>query len=332
MTGEAATEPSDASGTLLFDITAGTWSTELLEAFDVEPRLLPPIVPSASVAGRLDPKVAAQLGLEPRLPVIAGGGDSPTTALAAGITAARRPQRGLLSFGTAAQIAVAIDRPRPDVRCSYQLFRHVVDGEWLTIAAIPSAGSSMAWLAGILLPDLETGKAIERLIAEARQVPPGARGVVFVPQLMGRRSPRTDPDAAGAFVGLRIQHGRPELARAVLEGVAHALRDGLDALRIHGFRPNSLSVVGGAGDAVVWPGILSAILDIEIERIPATIGAAFGAAALAAEGAGIAPAISVAGSPVGDTVETSEADIAAFRAIHDSSWADAVCARRPVSG
>jgi sugar (pentulose or hexulose) kinase len=92
----------------------------------------------------------------------------------------------------------------------------------------------MAWLAGLLLPDLETGDAIERLIAKARQVPPGARGVVFVPQLMGRRSPRTDPDAAGAFVGLRIQHGRPALARAVLEGVAHAIRDGLDALRIHG--------------------------------------------------------------------------------------------------
>jgi xylulokinase len=331
LTGEAATEPSDASGTLLFDITAGTWSTELLAAFDVEPRLLPPIVPSASVAGRLDPKVAAQLGLEPRLPVIAGGGDSPTTALGAGITASRRPQCGLLSFGTAAQIAVAIDRPRTDARCSYQLFRHVVDGEWLAVAAIPSAGSSMAWLARLLLPNIETGRAIDRLIAEAGQVPPGARGVLFVPHLLGQRSPRSDPTAAGAFVGLRMQHGRPEFARAVLEGVAHALRDGLDALRTHGFRPESLVLVGGAGDAAVWPGILSAILEIKIERVPDTIGAALGAAALAVEGAGIAPAISVAGSPKGETVEMSEDDVAAFRAIHDSNWADAVGACRPVS-
>ena len=331
LTGEAATEPSDASGTLLFDVTAGTWSTELVEAFDVEPRLLPPIVQSASVAGRLDPKVAAQLGLEPRLPVIAGGGDSPTTALGAGITAGGRSQRGLLSFGTAAQVAVAVDRPRPDVRCTYQLFRHVVDGEYLAVAAIPSAGSSMAWLAGLLLPTLETGQAIQQLIGEARQVPPGARGVLFVPELMGRRSPRTDPNAAGAFFGLRMHHGRPELARAVLEGVAHALREGLDALRTHGFRPKSLGLLGGAGDAAVWPGILAGILDIRIDRLPDTVGAALGAAALAAEGAGIASAVSVVGSPAGKTVETSEADVAAFRAIHASGWAAAVDAHRPLS-
>ena len=163
----------------------------------------------------------------------------------------------------------------------------------------------MAWLAGLLLPTIETSQAIQRLIGEAGQVPPGALGVLFVPELMGRRSPRTDPNAAGAFFGLRMQHGRPELARAVLEGVAHALRDGLDALRTHGFRPNSLGLVGGAGDAAVWPGILAGILDIRIDRLPDTVGAALGAAVLAAEGAGIASAVSVAGSSAGERVETS---------------------------
>lgn len=326
LTGETATEPSDASGTLLFDVTAGSWSKELLDAFEIEPGLLPPIIPSASVAGRLDPKVAADLGLMPRLPVVAGGGDAPTTALGAGTRAGARRQRGLLSFGTAAQIAVAIDRPSVDIRSEYQLFRHVIAGEWLAVAAIPSAGSSIAWLAGLMLPDLDTGAAVTQLVAEAGQVPPGARGVLFIPQLMGRRSPQTDPGATAAFVGLRIQHGRAELARAVLEGVGHALRDGLDALRSHGFRPDRLGLVGGAGDADVWPRILSAVLDLEIERLADAAGAALGAAALAAEGAGIAPAISVAGSPLGESIEAPEADIAALRAIHESSWADAAFA------
>jgi xylulokinase len=194
------------------------------------------------------------------------------------------------------------------------------------VAAIPSAGSSIAWLGRLLLPDLDAGLAIEQLIAEAQRVPPGARGVLFIPQLLGRRSPSADPEATGAFVGLRAQHGRPELARAVLEGVGFALRDGLDALRDHGSRPDTLSLVGGAGDADVWPRILTAILDVRIERMPDVAGAALGAAALAAEGAGIARAASLTGTPTGRTVERSHADVATFRAIHESRWAHAIAA------
>ena len=324
LTGEAATEPSDASGTLLFDVIAGEWSPELMVAFDVESRLLPPIVPSASVAGRLMPRVAAELGLPARLPVVAGGGDAPAAALGAGIRVGHPGERGLLSFGTAAQIAVPTGQPTPDPLCAYQLFRHVIEGEWLMVAAIPSAGSSIAWLARLLLPDLESGPAIGQLIAEAVSVPPGARGILFIPQLLGRRSPRVDPRAAGAFVGLRAQHRRPELARAVLEGVGFALKDGLDALRDHGLRPNTLSLVGGAGDSDVWPRILSAILDVRIERLADIAGAALGAAALAAEGAGIARAASLTATPTGTAVEQSQADIATFRAIHESRWAHAI--------
>lgn len=326
LTGEAATEPSDASGTLLSDVNAGAWSSELLEAFEVESRLLPPIIPSASVAGWLLPSVAAELGLPPRLPVVAGGGDSPAAALGAGIRVGHSGNRGLLSFGTAAQIAVPTDKPTPDPLCAYQLFRHVIEGEWLMVAAIPSAGSSIAWLAQLLLPNLEAGPAIGKLIAEAAGVPPGAGGILFIPQLLGRRSPRVDPGAAGAFVGLRAQHGRPELARAALEGVGFALRDGLDALTALGSRPDTLSLVGGAGDSDVWPRILSAILDVQIERLPDVAGAALGAAALAAEGAGIARATALAGTPTGTTVERSQAEVATFRAIHESRWAQAIAA------
>jgi xylulokinase len=297
-----------------------------LAAFDVEPRPLPPIVPSASVAGRLLPSFAAELGLPPRIPVVAGGGDSPAAALGAGIRVGHPGNRGVLSFGTAAQIAVPTERPTPDPLCAYQLFRHVIEGEWLMVAAIPSAGSSIAWLARLLLPDLEAGSAIVQLIGEADRVPPGARGILFIPQLLGRRSPSVDAGAAGAFVGLRAQHGRPELARAVLEGVGFALRDGLDALRDHGTRPDTLCLVGGAGDGDVWPRILSAILDVRIERLPDVAGAALGAAALAAEGTGIARVASVTSTPTGTTVERSHADVATFRAIHESSWAHAIAA------
>lgn len=324
LTGEVATEPSDASGTLLLDVAASKWSVELLDAFEVEPRLLPPIIPSASVAGLLRPDVARELGLPPRLPVIAGGGDAPTTALGVGISASRGGRLGVLSFGTAAQIAVAADRPISHRLCSYQLFRHVIDGEWLMVAAIPSAGSSIAWLAQVLLPDHDLESGIRQLVAEAGLVLPGARGVVFLPQLLGRRSPRPEPAASGAFVGLRLQHGRPELARAALEGVGFALRDGLTTLRSQGFGPNALAMVGGAGDPDVWPQILSAILDIQIERSSDVAGAALGAAALAAEGAEIAPAISLIRPVDGAIIERSQADVSAYDAIYKSQWANAV--------
>ena len=326
LTGEAATEPSDASGTLLFDVMGANWSSELMAAFEVEPRLLPPVIPSSSVAGTILPRVARDLGLPGGLPVVAGGGDSPTAALGAGIRGSLHASRGLISFGTAAQIAIATDRPKSAPHCAYQLFRHVIDGEWLQVAAIPSAGSSIAWLARILLPHLDEGIAIEQLIAEAAHVPPGARGVTFIPQLVGRRSPTPEPEAAGAFAGLRIHHGRSEITRAVLEGVGFALRDGLDGLRAQGFKPRVLSMVGGLGSSDVWPQILAGILDVRICRSPDGGGAALGAAALAAEGAGIASADSLTRVAIGETLDPLPADVSTFRAIHETRWAKAVAA------
>jgi xylulokinase len=279
LTGCLRTDVSDASATLLFDVAARAWSDELVDGLGLDRGLLPPVAESATVDGRLLAEPARELGLEPGLPVIVGGGDAPAAALAAGITAAT-PGVGLLTLGTSGQVLLAHPNPVIDHRGRLHSLCHVLAGQWCVMAAILSAGASLRW--GQRLVSAER-LSLDVLLAEAAELPAGADGLVFTPYLAGERTPHMDPHARGALVGLRESHRRGHLIRAILEGVAFALRDGLDALHDAGAEASVLRCTGGGARSELWCQIVASVLGRPVE-VADDPGSSYGAALLAGLG------------------------------------------------
>lgn len=292
LTGEHATDPSDASGTLLYDVSSRRWSEELLAALGLPETLLPPLRESAEVAGTLCRGAAEELGLPVGLPVVTGAGDTPAAALAVGVIApgtgasAAAGSVGSISLGTAGQVVVATGRPLIDGRGRVQALVHALPGTWYLMAAILTAGSALAWLATLLRPSMALADAIAELDTLAGTVPAGARGVLFAPYLRGERSPHGDPAVRGAFTGLESSHGAAELARAVMEGVAFALHDGQRVMDELGAPLDRIVLSGGGARSATWSRIVAGVFGVPVERRPEAGGSAVGAALLAGIGTG----------------------------------------------
>jgi xylulokinase len=235
-TGEVAAEPSDASATLLYDLIADEWSHAAVEALGLRAGLLAPLVPSACVAGTLTTESAGALGLREGLPVAAGAADTAAAMLGAGLL---RPGPVQLTVGTGGQIVTPKEEPDPDPHGRTHLYRAAVPGLWYSMAAIQNAGLALEWVRKVL------GVSWEEVYEEAFAVPPGSGGVAFLPYLSGERTPRFDPGARGAWTGLGLDHTRGHLLRAALEGVAFALREGLEALEDLGVTAHELRLAGG---------------------------------------------------------------------------------------
>jgi xylulokinase len=282
LTGEICTDVSDASATLLLDVSSRSWAGPLIDKLELDAGLLPPVVESASIAGRLRPVPAGSLGLPPGIPIIVGGGDAPVAAFAAGISAAA--PRGLLTLGTSGQLLLATDRPLLAHHGRLHTLCHVRPEQWCVMAAILSAGASLRWGHRLVGGDSVT---LEQLLAEAARVPAGADGVLFTPYLFGERSPHMDPYARAALVGLHGSHHRGHLIRAILEGVAFALRDGLDALTEAGASVEVLSATGRGARSALWCQILASVLARPVEVAADVHGSCYGAALLAGVGAGL---------------------------------------------
>jgi xylulokinase len=287
-----ATDVSDASGTLLCDLATRTWSQEVLDALGLPADMLPPVYESPVVTGTLSRQVAGQLGLRAGIPVVGGGGDAACAAIGAGlIGGAHDASWGLATLGTAGQFLAVAETPRVDSAGRTQTLCHAVPGRWYVMTAILAGASALSWLAGMLLPGGERTAAVVALLHEAEGEPVGARGLLFVPHLNGVRVPRMDPTAAGAFIGLRPEHTRATLARAVVEGVALALREGLVAARALGMPIERVRLAGPTNRSRLWAQVQADVFGLPVEVGVAEDASALGAALLAGTGTGLIPSL-----------------------------------------
>jgi len=282
LTGEAANDISDASATALFDISARTWSSELCSRLDIPEHILAPLLESADVAGTLTQETADELGLRAGIPVVAGSADQPAQAVANGLLDAGN---GSVTLGTGGQILCATDQPLADARGRIHTFCHAVPGRWYQLGATLSAGLSLRWLRDLLR--LQSDNPYAELDRLAHEVPPGADGLLFLPYLVGERSPIMDPEATGAFLGLTLHHGRGHMARAVLEGVAFSLRATRDAVIDAGGRCDTWLATGNGLASPLWRGILADVFGEPLSYVDAPERSGVGSALIAGIGAGV---------------------------------------------
>jgi xylulokinase len=288
LTGTHALDKADGSGTGLFDLAARGWSGEVLAALELDPGLFPTTIEGPEVTGTLTAMAAAATGLRAGTPVVAGGGDQAANAVGVG---ALDPGVVALSLGTSGVIFAATDRPIVEAHGRVHAFCHAIPERWHLMSVMLSAAGSLRWFRDALAP----GVAFGDLVEEAATVPAGSDGLSFLPYLTGERSPHPDPLARGAFIGLTVAHQRPHLVRAVLEGVAFGLRDGLDLMLGAGMPPpDQIRASGGGLASPLWRQILADVLDAEIGGVATTEGAAYGAALLAAPTAGVAGSVAEA--------------------------------------
>jgi xylulokinase len=287
LTGEVASDVSDASATLLFDLQARSWATDVCEKLGIDAGLLPPVSESESVAGALREDAARALGLPAGIAVAVGGADAPAAGLGLGL-ARLEDARGtiLISLGTGGQVLAPVSAPKVDPEGRLHGLCHVVPGRWCVMAAILSAAASLDWVVRLLRPDDPNGS--RELLAAAAKVPAGSDGLIFLPYLRGERTPHFDPAARGAVVGLQIGHGPAELTRAVLEGVAYALSEGLDLMRGIGIEATA-GVVAGGGVNRLWQQIVADVLNLPVALGATEHGSARGAALLGAVAGGVIP-------------------------------------------
>jgi xylulokinase len=287
LTGEVATEPSDGSGTGLLNPATRRWAPELVAGVGIDPDRLPPLLEASEVAGTLRAAAAAQLGIPPGIPVVVGGADTPIGMLGAGLTSR---QTFLLTLSTGGQLAVPSDDPDTDPTGSTYTYCSVLPpapgvAGWYRLAAILSAGLALQWLRDEVF-ELEGRDAYTSMLELARSVPPGSRGLIFLPYLAGERSPHLDPSAKGVFLGLTASHGRAELVRAVVEGITMGCYDASRALAAAGRLGSMITLAGGGGQSPEWQRIVADVFGLPVRHLESGEQAALGACLLAGGGVG----------------------------------------------
>lgn len=282
LTGEMATEPSDASGVGCFNLGDRTWDLDILTAIDLKSDLFPQVIASTAIVGKLKPEIAKITGLPAGLPIVAGGGDNAAAAIGLGISSTNC-DRGSLSLGTSGVIFVPLAQPVAEPEGRIHLFCHA-DGGYHLLGVTLAASGSLRWYHDTFFPDF----SYDDLIEWASDASPGAGGVIFLPHLAGERSPFLDSEARGAWLNLSLAHSKAEMTRAVLEGVAYSLRAALDVMQaiapIH-----ELVATGGGSRSALWLQIIADVLDIKLTKPMLAEGAAYGAALLALVGCGVYP-------------------------------------------
>ena len=312
LTGEYALDKADGAGTLLFDLAARDWSTEVLDALRIERAWMPPTWEGPEITGVVTAIAAAATGLRAGTPVVAGGGDQSANAVGVGAVTVGTMA---LSLGTSGVVFATTDRPLYEPHGRVHAFCHAVPGRWHLMSVMLSAGGSLRWFRDAIVPGVEFGD----LVDAATEVPAGSGGLLFLPYLSGERSPHPDPLARGAFVGLTLTHDLRHLTRAVLEGVAFGLRDGLDLMIEAGTPvPDQIRASGGGTESPLWRQILADVLGAEIATVSTSEGAAYGAGVLAAVGAGWYPSVEAASAALvtATPVASPGPDTEAYRDAH----------------
>jgi xylulokinase len=293
LTGALATEPSDASATLMFDTARLRWSSEIMGAMGLPVSLLPELGGSSEVLGRVSAAAARLTGLPAGTPVVGGGADNACGAAGVGVVS---PGDAVASWGTSGTVLAPTAEPKVDPSLRAHTFCHVVPRTWYVMGVMLTAGGAFAWYRDVMARELKGRKDANLVLnAEAESAPIGAGGVTFVPYLQGERTPHRDAAARGAFVGLSLAHGRAHLSRAVVEGICFGLRDSLSILRGLGLPVESLLLTGGGAKSPFIRRMQAEVYGLPVVRVNREEGPAFGAALLAAVGVGAFADLAAAG-------------------------------------
>ena len=294
LTGVLGTDVSDAAGTLYFDVKNRRWSKELLSKLGISPLWFPQAVESQAVCGHLTPDAAKALGLKVGTPVVGGGADNTCGAVGNGII-----QTGdvMASIGTSGVFFAHTDQVKVDPQLRVHSFCHSVPKKWYLMGVMLSAGYSLQWYRDTLgLYEKEQGKKTGKggykvLSAEAKTVSEGSEGLLFLPYLMGERTPHKDANARGAFIGASARHGRAHFVRAVFEGITFGMRDSLEIFRELKVPIRRVVATGGGAANPFQRQMQADIYGEEVVTVNSQEGPAYGAALLAMVGVGIYPSV-----------------------------------------
>src|SRR4051812_26138070 len=290
MTGEYATEVSDASGTLLLDVKNRTWSNRLLELLGIDRALMPRLHESYEVSGKVSASVAKELGLIAGIPVVGGGGDQPAGAVGNGIVSS-----GIVSatLGTSGVVFAHSEQPTLDPKGRVHTMCLAVPGKWCVFGCMLAAGGSFQWFRNQLAHDeVHAAKRrrvdpYELLIKEAEKSQVGSGGLFFLPYLTGERCPHPDPCARGGWIGITARTLRRDLIRSLLEGVTFGMRDALEIMREMNIPVREVRASGGGARSGFWRQLQADIYNAPIVTTNASEGPAYGVALLAGVGTGV---------------------------------------------
>ena len=280
LTGDFASDVSDASGTALFDVVQRRWSFEMVDALQLDRGILARVYESSDVTGSISADAARDTGLEPGTPVVGGGGDQASSAVGNGIVVT-----GVVSctLGTSGVVFAHSDKPQYDPAGRVHTFCHAVKGAWHVMGVTQGAGLSLQWFRNQLAP----GSNYDALTDEAATAPAGSQGLYWLPYLMGERTPHLDASARGGWIGLTAKHKRADLIRALLEGVSYSQKDCLDIIEQIGVSLDSVRASGGGARSPFWRQMLADVFDKRVVTLQTQEGSAYGAALLALVGTGV---------------------------------------------
>jgi xylulokinase len=317
LTGDYATEVSDASGTSLLNVPERRWSDVMLDRLQIPGEWMPEVFESPEITGTLTNHAAEQTGLAAGTPVVGGGGDQAAGAVGNGIV-----RSGVVSVttGTSGVVFAHLDKPAMDEKLRTHTFCHAVPGKWHVMGVMLSAGGSLRWMrdelcAGEMEVAANMGVDPYTLMTEeAAQAPVGSEGLVFLPYLTGERTPYPNPNARGVFFGLSLRHGKAHMIRSVLEGVAYGLHDSLEIIEAMGVDISEVRASGGGARSELWRQIQTNVTGHPHSIINVDEGPAYGVALLAAVATGVYDSVEDACASTIRTVDTPEVDREKHRA------------------
>jgi xylulokinase len=278
---------SDASGTNLMDVAGRRWSQEILEALSIDPSLLPRLCESPEITGNVHSHAALSTGLAEGTPVVGGAGDNAATAIGTGVIAQRK---SFVTIGTSGVIFAHSDSVVIDPKGRVHTFCAAIPNTWTVMSCTLAAGLSLRWMRSILFsaeqltashPEISSYAVIDEMAAA---VPIGANRLIYLPYLLGERSPILDESARGVFFGLSAIHQKQDLLRAVMEGVAFSIRNCFDVLMEMGLSFEELMITGGGGRSLLWRQIIADLCECPVIAPENCDGAVLGAAILAGVG------------------------------------------------
>ena len=245
MTGKAATDYSDATGTVMLDIQQGIWSKEILDNFDIPESVCPPLLDSIDLVGQVNEEFAKETGLVTTTKVFAGGGDNACGAVGAGILQAGI---GMSSIGTSGVVLRFEDDPQANYDGKLQMEDHAAPGSKYSMGVTLAAGFSLSWFKKQFYPQ----ESFDKLTEEAAKSPVGANGLLFAPYLMGERTPYADPKIRGSFIGISGDQTRSDFARSVMEGITYSFKDIFEIYRQAGKTIKKVVAIGGGAKSDLW--------------------------------------------------------------------------------
>lgn len=331
LTGECATEVSDASGTQFLDVPNRKWSDRILEILEIPKEWMPEVYESPVVSGKVSHAAAQLTGLKMDTPVVGGGGDQAAGAVGNGIVKA-----GLISstIGTSGVVFAHMDSVSIDPKGRVHTFCHAIPGAWHVMGVTQGAGLSLQWMRnnfGGMEREIARFMEVDPydlMVKEAEQAAPGCHGLIYLPYLMGERTPHLDPNARGVFFGLTAKHDRSYMIRSVMEGVSYSLKDCLEIIEEMGVSVHEIRASGGGGKSKLWRQMQADIFEAPIYTINSNEGPALGAALLAGVGAGIYNNVSEAcaatieridkTSPIDDNVPVYRQYYGVYKELYDA--------------